>query len=65
MENNMKLLTRLREQRAEKPLDEIFEKFQYTLESYHFDAVGIGATSHEDIARLNIENNYADFKYQP
>lgn len=58
----MKLLTRLRELRIEDPVENLFENFHYSLESFNGEALGLGTTTHEDIIRIhddsyNIEKN--------
>lgn len=53
----MKLLTRLRELREHSPVDELFDNFHYSPESYRADTIGIGSMSHEDIVRLDFSSH--------
>jgi hypothetical protein len=58
----MKLLNKLRELRTQNSIDQLFDNFHYTVESYSNDEIGIGTTTYDDIQRLNIamagsENN--------
>jgi len=52
----MKLLTRLRELRTEDPLEQLFDNFHYSIESFNSEAIGLGTTTFEDIIRINDDS---------
>jgi hypothetical protein len=52
----MKLLTRLRELRIEDPVEQLFDNFHYSIESFNTEALGLGTTVHEDIIRINDDS---------
>lgn len=50
----MKLLNRLRELRLDNHVIP-FDYVHFSMDHYHDDHIGIGATVYDDIVRLNIE----------
>lgn len=52
----MKLLTRLRELRIENTVNP-FDHFNFSMNHYHDDMIGIGTTTFDDIKRLTQESN--------
>ncbi len=58
----MKLLNRLRELRIEDPVEQLFENFHYSIESFNHEIIGLGATTHDDIKRVNNETFHIEKK---